>query len=213
MVSHSVRKLFVEGGGHRNHALQTECRRGFNTLLKKAGFEGRMPRIVACGARASAYGQFRAALRGQKPGDLALLLVDSETAVTGASPWDHVRDRSGDRWDRPDGADDDQLHFMVQCMEAWLLADRDALRSFFGNGYSESSLPSKDRNIEAIGKGDLYRQLERATKGTKTRGAYGKGEHSFKLLARLDPSLVRKASPWAERLFSTLERLLPRDPA
>lgn len=208
MVTHSVRKLFVEGGGHRNHALQSECRRAVRTLLERAGFERRMPRIVASGARANAYDQFCTALQGQRKGDLALLLVDSEAPVTVASPWDHVRNREGDGWRRPNSADDDHLHLMVQCMEAWFLADRASMSEFFGAGYRESGLPPANTNIEEVGKTDLYRRINDATRDTKSKGAYEKGEHSFKLLARVNPALVRKSSPWAERFFATLDRLL-----
>ncbi len=52
--------------------------------------------------------------------------------------------------------------------------------------------------------GVAYRALENATKNTKTKGIYGKGSHSFKLLALLDPSLIRRASPWADRFFQAL---------
>ena len=40
-------KVYVEGGGDRNKALQTQCRRGFSEFVKKNGLAGRMPRIVA----------------------------------------------------------------------------------------------------------------------------------------------------------------------
>jgi len=97
---------------------------------------------------------------------------------------------------------------MVQVMEAWFLADREALRDFCGNGFQESALPAATAPIEAVGKPDLYAKLQKATADTKTKGAYGKGSHSFKVLATLDPELVRKASPWAERFFVALDKLM-----
>jgi Domain of unknown function (DUF4276) len=200
-------KLFVEGGGDSD-ALKTECRRAFALLLERAGFKGRMPRIVPCGGRQRAFDQFRTALGTGDREDLALLLVDSEAPVTHRSPWDHVAQRQGDNWARPDGASDDNLHFMVQCMEAWLVADRSALRTFFGQGFNEGALPSPTLKAEEVGKHDLGRKLEQATRDTKTRGAYDKGKHSFKLLSALDPRLVRNAGPWAERFFATLDRML-----
>lgn len=57
-VVNPPRKLFVEGGGNHNDALKTECRRAFTALLEKAGFKGRLPRVVACGSRRNAYEQF-----------------------------------------------------------------------------------------------------------------------------------------------------------
>jgi hypothetical protein len=146
-------------------------------------------------------------VNGAKAGDIAVLLVDSEEAVVAESPWDHVKNRELDGWQRPGGASDEHLHLMVQCMEAWIVADRSAMRTFFGNGYADQRLPPTGRSIESVSKADLGRAFKSATKGTQ-RGPYGKGEHSFKLLAELDPSLIRAASPWAERFFSTLPHLL-----
>ncbi len=207
MVRRAERKLFVEGGDDHHSALAIGCRRGFGKLLEKAGLGQRMPRIVACGGRGRAYGQFCTAVKNLEDGDLAVLLVDSEAPVTGASPWDHVKQREGDGWERPDGATDDHLHLMVQCMESWFLADRSAMRTFFGNGYRENALPPPTAKIEDVSRTDIYATLKAATKDT-TKGAYGKGAHSFLLLATLEPQLVRAASPWAERFFATLDRLL-----
>jgi hypothetical protein len=44
---------------------------------------------------------------------------------------------------------------MVQAMEAWFLADREALAEFYGNGFSAQNLPGSPTNIEAIPKDDL----------------------------------------------------------
>ena len=210
MVKKPVQKLFVEGCGENNSALQTECRRAFRKLLEKSGFTGRMPRIVACGNRRTAYDQFCTALEGQRDRDVFVLLVDSESAVTTKSPWEHVKNRKGDGWPMPSGASDDHLHLMVECMEAWFLADREALRKYFGQGYRDNALPSSTAEIEKVRKRDLYTKLAAASRATTTQRKYGKGQHSFDLLARLDPERVRKASPWAERFFSTLDRLLSR---
>lgn len=208
MVKHPTRTLFVEGGGNKNSSLQTECRRAFTLLLEAVGFKGRLPRIISCGGRHQAYDRFCTAVQHLQEHDVAVLLVDSEAAVTESSPWVHVKQRAGDGWDKPDGTSDDQLHFMVQCMEAWFLADRDVMREFYGSGYRENALPPATAQIEDVSKTDLFSKLKAATRDTTAKGTYGKGKHSFKLLASLDPALVRKASPWAERFFSTLDTLL-----
>ena len=120
-------KIYVEGGGTHNKALQTECRRGFSELLKRAGLRGRMPRVVACGGRRMAYENFRTAHENAGPDERPILLVDSEGPIIDENPWEHVRLRSGDGWVRPEGASQDQIHLMVQTMEAWFHADKDAL--------------------------------------------------------------------------------------
>jgi hypothetical protein len=109
-------------------------------------------------------------------------------------PWQHVAQRPGDEWEQPAGATEDHLHLMVQCMEAWFLADRRALGEYFGQGFQESALPAATCVPEDVGKPDLYKRLKQATSKTKTKGAYDKGKHSFKLLAMLDPNLVRPAA-------------------
>lgn len=197
-------KLFVEGGGNHNHALKTECRRAFKMLLEKAGFKGRLPQAIPCGGRRNAYEQFCTAIGAGESS--AILLVDSEVPVTTKDPWVHVAQRAGDEWERPPGATADHLHLMVESMEAWFLADRRALREYFGQGFRENALPAATRGPEDVRKQDLYSRLEQATRETKTKGAYDKGGHSFKLLAMLDPNLVRKTCPWAERFFATLDR-------
>jgi hypothetical protein len=202
--------LYVEGGGKANRMLANECRRAFHTLLERAGLGGRMPRIVACGGRAEAYKAFCTAIEGPlDENGVVLLLVDAEDKVIEQSPWEHVKKRPGDGWCKPAAATDKHLHLMVQCMESWFLADRLAMRKFFGQGFEEKALPPATANLEAVRKDDLYKKLAAATKQTKTKGTYGKGSHSFSLLATLNPRLVRMSSQWAERFFAALEQGVP----
>ena len=70
-------KLFVEGGGARRKS-QIACRESFRLFIKNAGFEGKMPRIVACGSRNVAFDRYRKAVLSGKE---AFLLVDSERPV------------------------------------------------------------------------------------------------------------------------------------
>lgn len=209
MVSRSQKKLFVEGGGEGG-ALKTECRKGFRLFLEKAGLRGRMPRIVACGGRQDAYDQFCTANASAGNGGTALLLVDSEARVAtpadSAKPWEHVKERKGDGWTQPKDATDDDLHFMVECMESWFLADKEALESFFGKEFNRGALPANPQ-VEQVSKGDVLKGLKKASHDTK-QGAYGKGAHSFKILACIDPAKVREVAPYVERFLSHLDRVL-----
>ena len=189
--------LYVEGGG-QGKDLRTACRKGFSKFIEKAGLTGSMPRIVACGPRGDAYSKFQIA-HTQKSGD-AILLVDSEGSVTASGSWQHLKNRDG--WDRPPGASDGQCHLMVQVMESWFLADRDALASFYGQGFRAQALPD-NQEIEKVLKPDVLDRLDRAT-GDTTKGNYNKGKHSFEILAMLDPEKVRNASPHADRFLGAL---------
>ena len=192
-------KLYVEGGGDSKD-LKTRCRRGFRKFLQKAGLGGQMPRIVACGGREQAYDSFKTAL--EDADTIPMLLVDSEDPVTAASPWEHLRNRPGDKWDRPGGAHEDHCHLMVQVMESWFLADKPSLKAFFGTGFREGALPANP-NIEQIPKKDVLRGVVRATEAATKKG-YSKGSHSFEVLSRLDPAAVEAAAPHAKRFFATL---------
>lgn len=195
------RTLFVEGGGD-GKALRSECRKGFRKLLERAGCEKRMPRIVACGGRTRAFAQFEAALR--VPRVSAILLIDAEAPLECSDPWDHVRRRPGDCWQRPASATTEQLHFMVQLMETWLLADRPGLTDFFGAGFRDGALPANPR-VEEIPKRDVMSGLCEASRGSR-KGEYHKGTHSFVLLGRVDPARLSAVSPWARRFFEHMRR-------
>ena len=164
-------KLYVEGGGDGN-PLKRKCREGFRGFLLKTSLKRRMPKIIACGDRRQAYDKFCAALASAGEGEFIALLVDSETPVT-KKPWLHLHHRKGDQWKRPRGASDRNVHLMVQVMESWFLADRDALSEYFGQHFRESALPGQ-QDIEKIEKGDVLRGLSEATRSC-ARGRYSKG--------------------------------------
>jgi hypothetical protein len=131
--------------------------------------------------------------------------VDSEAPVTETDTWEHVRLRVDDGWQRPRGASGDQIHFMVQAMEAWFHADKEKVQEYFGQGFRLASLKSRT-DIENIPKADLYDGMQMPTRDCR-KGEYSKGQHSFEILALIDPARVRAASPHAGRLLNTLDRI------
>ncbi|PXF31435.1 hypothetical protein WH50_09560 [Pokkaliibacter plantistimulans] len=199
-------KLFVEGGGDSTQ-LKTECREGFTNFITKAGIRKR-PRIVACGSRNNAYNDYCTAVKNGEP---AMLLVDSETAVDAScvqgepatwTPWTHLHQR--DQWGKPAGAQDVHCHLMVECMEAWLIADQDVLQDFFGQQFQTNALPVIPPSVETRQKTAIYNALKQATRNTQ-KGEYGKGSHSFKLLGLINPEKVITMSPWAKRFVDQLK--------
>lgn len=176
-------KIYVEGGGD-GKALKITCRKGFRELLEKAGFAERMPAIIACGGRASAYDDFKTAVSRSAEDPYPILLVDSESPVNN-EPWDHLKEQ--DNWDKPDNADDDHAHLMVQCMETWIVADQDAVKEFFGQELLAGALPPTN-DLESRSKDDVQSALKHATKDCGENRRYEKGKRSFELLGRLDPT-------------------------
>lgn len=194
--------VYIEGGGSSKD-LRARCREGFHDFLRKALGHRRKPRIVACGSRWEAFDDFKTKLRTKGTDDACLLLVDSEDVLQPDVPvWAHVRSREGDRWERPDGAQDDDLHFMAVCMESWLIADTDSLSLFFGDGFQCNALPTRE-DLENVPKHDVLRALQRATRATR-KGEYRKGKLSFQALATVDASLVAKRMGYCRRFVARL---------
>lgn len=198
-------KIYVEGGGD-GKALRTKCRMGFRIFFEKAGLARRMPKIIACGGRETAFDKFRTAFEMKETDEFIVLLVDSEDAVAdGSQPWEHLAQRDG--WVRPSEAVDEQAHLMVRCMEAWFLADLDVLAGYFGPDFNRGALPGHSK-IEEIEKDDVVKGLQNASRRCR-KGEYRKGHHSFDILEKITPSKVVDVSPHAKRLIDTLQEKAP----
>jgi Domain of unknown function (DUF4276) len=197
-------RIYVEGAG-RDNPSRSRFRDGMSQFLSSIRDLARSRRIkwgiLPCGPRSTAYENFRTALRSH-PDAFNILLVDSETVVTGA-PWEHLEKLEG--WKRL-GCSDDQSHLMVHCMEAWIATDPSALAAFYGQGFRQKSLPAST-NIETVDKETLLSSLESATRDTQ-KGPYHKIRHGAVLLGKLDPGRVRLRAGHCDRLFSTLESLI-----
>lgn len=199
--------IFVEGGGD-TRLQQGGCRKGFREFFNKLGIKSSFT-VIACGSRKNAYDSFCIGLKNLKKDEHCLLLVDSEAPVASpadsAEVWKHVYSREGDKWTKPDNATEEHLHFMVECMETWFMADKSKVAAYYDKGFKQNALP-QNTTIEEISKSDLYDGLKRATKDTK-KGSYSKGGHSFEILSMIDAHEVVKNSPYASRLHKTLQEL------
>lgn len=95
---------------------------------------------------------------------------------------------------------------MVQCMETWLVADRGAVRSFFGADLQESALPATD-DLENRDKDAIQDALAHATRDCGRDRQYKKGKRSFELLGRLAPDELM-GLPHFARLCEVLDAKL-----
>jgi hypothetical protein len=96
----------------------------------------------------------------------------------------------------------DSVFLMVQLMEAWFLADPEALERFYGNGFRRNAL-RQNPEVEEILKADVLESLKQAVKETKKR-RYHKTQHAPRILESLDPMKVRRAAPNCDRLCREL---------
>jgi len=204
-------RIYVEGGGRgESRHTNAQFRAAFGDFLSELRDCARAQRIgwkiIACGSRSSAFDDYQTALRAH-PHSFNVLLVDSERAVTVDNPWRHLKAHSGDNWDNP-GVDDRHCHLMVQTTEAWLIADREKLREYYGRDFHENSLP-RNPNVEAVPKDVLERALRDATRNTQ-KGPYHKGKHAPAILRIVRPSEVKRKAPHCKRLFETLAAEIAR---
>ncbi len=202
-------RIFVEGGGD-GAVTKTRLREGFDGFLRslKAVAQKRHVhwRVIPCGGRQAAFDSFATAVR-TFPHVYSLLLVDSEEAVSG-QPHQHLQQREP-AWDC-DVAPSDRYHLMAQAMEAWFVADPDAVAGFYAQGFRPNSLPPT-RNVEEVPKVALATSLKMATEKTQ-KGAYHKIRHASELLKRIDPAKVCDRAKHCQRLFDALgEALQPDD--
>ena len=172
-------KLYIEGGGG-GKSQQARFREGWNRFFERAGVGGRV-KIVRGGGRDQTFDRFVTAVSEPLHSDLPILVVDSEGVVQPEhSVWEHLRTR--DNWPRPQNASDDQAFLMVQFMETWFLADREALQRYFGPGFRKKKLKQWPQ-LEEVSRAAVLTALDQGT--SKCSKPYGKGRVSFDLLGRV----------------------------
>ena len=196
--------IYMEGGGtgKENRAALRQGMDAFLQSLKEAARNKALRwKLVCCGTRQEAFQGFRNAVN---KGDNALnvLLVDAEGPVDQSSR-DYLGNR--DQWSLS-FAKEEWVHLMVQAMEAWIVADSEALAAYYGQGFRVNRLP-KAENLETVPKADVVRALDGATRRTR-KGTYHKVRHAGDLLKRIDASKVKSRCPHCDRLFKTLDRVV-----
>ncbi len=185
--------IYIEGGGtgEQSKDVDIRCREGFRKLLENCRFQGRMPRLVACGGRGAGLDAFTTALKTKPAAGFVALWIDSEEPLADLeAARDHLR--ACDQWPRPEGAEDEQLLFMTTCMETLFVADRAALGTHFGNELQVSALPPLN-GLESRNRHEVQEDLVRATRNCPN--AYAKGKRSFQLLGRLGPEVLEAHLP------------------
>ena len=98
----------------------------------------------------------------------------------------------------------DSIFWMVEMMESWFQADKEALKEFYSSGFRKNALKANP-NVEQISKKDLKDGLSAATKGTPKGDYYdNKTSHGPKLLASIKPELVQEAAPHCREIFQAV---------
>jgi len=190
--------IYLEGGGEGS-ASKAALRQGMDTFLGSLKDAVRAKslrwKLVCCGGRDEAFDAF---LQARRDAEIAvvILLVDAEGPVT-TTPSAHLM--AQDEWNVA-RVGDNVLHLMVQTMEAWIVADSDALTAYYGQYFHVSALPAA-LNLETVAKVTLANGLYQATKATQ-KGPYHKVRHASDLLKKISVQQVRQRCPHCNRLFN-----------
>jgi hypothetical protein len=197
----------MEGGADRES--RAKLRRGMTIFLrelpeyaKTRGIQLRL-RPVPCGSGYSALEEFRRA-NSARDEVCNVLLVDSEGPVVREAPWQHLK-RRGKKW-QTSGTDDNSCHLMVQMMEAWFVADPEALEGYYRQGFRKSALPATD-DVERLPKAQIKLAMKAATRDTGKR-CYDKTRDAPQILEKIRPGEVKKRARHCARLFDAVKSII-----
>ncbi len=208
MVERRVR-VYIEGGSTGKQA-DNDFRRGWKKFLDElhrlARAHGYQSLEVIRGrGRRATFDKFENS-RETYPHDLCVLLVDSEGPVTPRQHvWDVVSSRKEDQWIKPPWARGRHLYLLVQSIETWLVADPDALQSFFKRGFAPEKLPTT--NLEQQSRSKIEQALKAATRHT-SKGAYQHAD-AILIMEKVRPEKVKTLSH-GRRLFDNLSKMIQR---
>jgi Domain of unknown function (DUF4276) len=190
-------QIFVEGGSNNS---DSAARRGFSDFFKRAGIE-KLPRVVICGSRGDAIRSYR-----NRKG-LGVLLVDSEDPVTASTKTQHLLDREDVDHKHKHQLAEEEIFFMIEAMESWLIADIESIASKHTKVDPKPAQNVRKRvqnQVEKISKRDSDEALKKSLPEN-----LGKGRR-MELMGLLDPEIVMHMAPEANALILHLRETSSR---
>jgi hypothetical protein len=190
-------KVIIEGGSNNSDA---GARKGFSDFFKNAGLANQ-PRIIIAGPRNKAIKQYW----NQKDQN-ALLLIDSEGSITreltapNDTSWklDHLIQRGDLTNEQRHEINSDNVFFMVQTMESWIIAD---IESVVTKAKRSAAIGARTRvggDVEKLDKQECERIVDGSLPSRQPKGK------RMELIGKLDPAKVELCS---RECKSLLERL------
>lgn len=222
-------KIYFEGGTPRgqksnpaNEFLDRKLRLGLQQFLQKSlsNKEKVSISVDLCGSGTMACEKFFSDIkRNVAPDVIKILLVDAESPVEKTekrSRIEHLQkpNSHGHKFTQQLASIDEKLcHLMVQEMEAWFVADAEAIKKAFRSDFKENVI-QKTSDVEQYDKDKLADLMYRATnqKYVANKEKYQKSEtkleYSGIILENLDPQKVYDKSVHFQKLQQALEDLM-----
>ncbi|MDQ3179262.1 MAG: DUF4276 family protein [Acidobacteriota bacterium] len=202
-------KLYVEGGGKGSHKRATiKLQQGFDSFFKKLKDAAQSRkisfRIIPSGNSQNTYEDFIRSVENS-PQSFNVMLVDSDDALAENESARDFLQKKYKKWKLKKIADE-QCHLMVQIMESWFIADVDALKKFYGQGFNSNAIP-KNSNVETIAKSRVESSLKTAILKTN-KSEYHKIVHGAKLLELINPQKICEAAPHCRELFKIITEVI-----
>jgi hypothetical protein len=215
-------KVYVEGGGDTVQG-QARLRQAFGKFLenyfrRNGRFENR-PSFDPSGSREQTVAAYKNGLR-DRPSERSMVLIDSEAPKDIATDsWAFLRELANSsnpdkfQWThRPPSAREDDLHFMVQSMETWLVADLAALKKHYGPKYQTARVANlSNRRIEEMSPSQTVAAIKDGAGDCPNR-EYRKTVDGPAVLANAEPDRVAHRCPHAQQFLEALTAAL-RDAA
>lgn len=184
------RRIYVEGGGNRN--LDSKLRQAFANLLENYDIKKDNYNIVAGGARSETVKSLN-----HNPG--SIILIDSENIIEDdQSKVDFLKQTIKDINSE---ISEDNLFFMVVCMETWIIADVSALEKFYGNNFNGDKIKNQDPTLRE--KKDVLDMIKNSIKEC-SKSSYEKS-HGFEILKDVDVQKIVKSNKYAKEFFDFLK--------
>jgi hypothetical protein len=196
-------RLYVEGGPKGTNADGLRrFRNGFKQHFLKLDPRLSSLGVSPCGSTEETIRDYARAVSEREPDCMVAMLVDSDAPVATGTPAMHLQTKLD--FAKIPAEARESVFLMVQCMEAWLVVDVNALEKCFGKKLKANALPPNP-NIESVTKRDLLSAFANAIRDTP--GApYHKINHGAKILAELNPVIVGNRSGNARSLHAFLKR-------
>ncbi len=195
---------------------------GFDSLFRSQKEAARRNSIslkfVPSGGRGETFKTFRNKMDQAGSTQHIVLLVDSEGPIPAETDTkdeananarvQHLVNRDG--WSFR-GVEPSHVHLMVQCMEAWILADLEQMGKFYKKNFRRNALPQLP-NMENEAKTSIYSKIVAATKDTQ-KGEYSdannaKITHASKLLEMIRPEEISKRCPRFKTFVRWLDEIV-----